>query len=338
MAIKAWWDGQLSQRYWMEITDRPDLGGELTAPQYNIALKPEWSYELVTHVRPGDIVIHWHKKLVGEPAIVGWSRAVGPLSESTMSWTSPGAKDSARHHVDVPNWIMPLGALHLLDAPITSADLQSIFPQIVSTLEGFSYAPFYVYGGRQLRAMQSYLTKFPAELIPVIESVGSLELDAEPNDFPLLPDTKTTPNGHGGGQGWLRDAKLKVAIELHAVQKAVEHYVELGATDILELGKPFDIKLMLGGDERRIEVKGSSGAVDSVLLTRNEVIHARGFESMDLVVVDEIEFERLSNGEYATKGGRIRVWNGWSPSEQSLTAMSYKHELSPSALGNGIPC
>jgi hypothetical protein len=35
--LNAWWDGDLAQRYWLEITDRPDIGIDLHCPQRDAA-------------------------------------------------------------------------------------------------------------------------------------------------------------------------------------------------------------------------------------------------------------------------------------------------------------
>jgi hypothetical protein len=47
-------------------------------------------------------------------------------------------------------------------------------------------------------------------------------------------------------------------MEDHAVRRAIQHYQAERATDIEELGKPYDLKLMLAGEDRHVEVKGSS--------------------------------------------------------------------------------
>ena len=68
MAINEWWAADSGQRFWMEITDRYDLGADLFAPTTDGRGRPYWGYELITYVQPGDIILHWHKTLAGEPA------------------------------------------------------------------------------------------------------------------------------------------------------------------------------------------------------------------------------------------------------------------------------
>ena len=93
MAINDWWSGEVSERFWMETTGRDDLGVDLHAPQLNGAGRPEWGYALVAETQPGDVVLHWHKSLIGRPAMVGWSVVTGPLSvDEDYSWMPLGSR------------------------------------------------------------------------------------------------------------------------------------------------------------------------------------------------------------------------------------------------------
>ena len=56
---QRWWDGDSAESYWMEITDRSDLGVDLKAPQRDDSGAEKWTYALVREVSPGDVVLHW---------------------------------------------------------------------------------------------------------------------------------------------------------------------------------------------------------------------------------------------------------------------------------------
>jgi hypothetical protein len=56
MALNTWWNEDPNQRYWMQITDRPDLDGPLLSPKLP---RQTWGYDLVSQVQPGDRVLHW---------------------------------------------------------------------------------------------------------------------------------------------------------------------------------------------------------------------------------------------------------------------------------------
>src|ERR1039458_3204792 len=85
--MHAWWAGSPEERFWLEITDRPDLGVDLKAPQLGDNGSEYWSYSLVTEVQDGDIVFHYHKPA---SAIVAWSRAVGTVWSEAIVWGSHG--------------------------------------------------------------------------------------------------------------------------------------------------------------------------------------------------------------------------------------------------------
>jgi hypothetical protein len=148
----------------------------------------------------------------------------------------------------------------------------------------------------------------------------------------LMPDNRPTVAETGdpqcsAGQGYASDSVVKAAIENHAVQQAKDHYRRIGARDLEEHGKPFDLKLRLDGAEIHVEVKGSTRLLSSVTLTRNEVADARQTGTNHLFVVDQIKLTTGPDGAIMTSGGRGRLWTGWTPSEESLTPMVYSHLL-----------
>jgi hypothetical protein len=44
--MNQWWDGLEAERYWLELTDREDLGTDLRTPLTDDASKPNWRYLL----------------------------------------------------------------------------------------------------------------------------------------------------------------------------------------------------------------------------------------------------------------------------------------------------
>ena len=71
-----WWESDARDCYWVEITDRDNIGGDLNCPQRNEKRKPYWSYDLINSILPGEIIFHYYlpKKL-----FIGASVAGGPL-------------------------------------------------------------------------------------------------------------------------------------------------------------------------------------------------------------------------------------------------------------------
>lgn len=330
MGINNWWDSDPNEIYWMEIRQEPvGLGEYLRAPQAAGDGNPSWSYELTSYVQPGDRVFHWHKTPSGEPGILGWSEAAGPLETITWSWQARGTRGRERGVPTVgPTWNMPLTGYTELARPITRSVLNSRRAEVLEVIEAVTrthgkpiYAPFQNYGGRELRAQQGYLTKFPSALVALL-------FELPPVDAPEAPSDRSRTARAGRGQGYLADAEKRTALEHHAVRMAIEHYRAIGAIEIEELGKPYDLRVTLNGIERHVEVKGSVGEeLDSVQLTQGEVDHARTYQPTDLFVVDGISASLGADGAVITSGGAVRIWLDWMPSDRALRPTHLRYTL-----------
>jgi hypothetical protein len=77
--VNTWWAGDPRQRFWLEITDRPDIGVDLHCPQRDTTGSPTPGYSLIWQVASSDIVFHYS---LPERAITAWSRAAGQVSEA----------------------------------------------------------------------------------------------------------------------------------------------------------------------------------------------------------------------------------------------------------------
>ncbi|RDI23075.1 protein NO VEIN domain-containing protein [Lentzea flaviverrucosa] len=140
-----------------------------------------------------------------------------------------------------------------------------------------------------------------------------------------VPSRGTRRRGRQSGPGRVADPAKRMAIEQHAMKLAQEHYLAEG-WEVEVLGKPYDLRCRRGEQERRVEVKGTTGAGSSVELTINEVDHARGYVSMDLFVVSDIVVERVGDG-YQTSAGRIRLLSDWTPAEEHLRAVRFEYQV-----------
>src|SRR4051794_21561634 len=86
--LDRWWMDELSERYWMEVSDRgADLGVDLNAPLFGEDGESFWSYDLVDEVNDGDIVLHYDRS---ERAILAWSFGVGESWEDVVVWGARG--------------------------------------------------------------------------------------------------------------------------------------------------------------------------------------------------------------------------------------------------------
>ncbi|WP_254393373.1 protein NO VEIN domain-containing protein [Streptomyces buecherae] len=134
------------------------------------------------------------------------------------------------------------------------------------------------------------------------------------------------PKRRRRGAGFVSDPKKRKAIELHAEDMAVAHYERQGWA-VERIGKPYDLHCTRAREERRVEVKGTTGAATSVDLTINEVEHARNpRHTVDLYVVSDISVD-VRSPDYATSGGRVTHLEDWSPAEEDLRPRSFEYRL-----------
>jgi hypothetical protein len=86
--INPWWTGDARQRFWLEITDRADIGVDLHCPQWDSS--PDGGrrtpgFSLIWWAHPGDVVFHYD---LNQRAITAWSRAAGHVTEAPTIWLS----------------------------------------------------------------------------------------------------------------------------------------------------------------------------------------------------------------------------------------------------------
>jgi hypothetical protein len=58
--LNRWWRDDPAETFWLEITDRPNLGDDLNAPQRRDDGREFWGYSLINEIANGDIVFHYH--------------------------------------------------------------------------------------------------------------------------------------------------------------------------------------------------------------------------------------------------------------------------------------
>jgi hypothetical protein len=158
--------------YWLEITDRPDIGVDLKIPQTDERGDPYWSYSLIHEVSQGDLVLHYRKQ---DHAIVGISRAIGSVSTAPIIWAAHGtaSRNKGSSPINRPGWLLPLTDFRALPKPVTLEAIRAAETRIgkVQTRlrrQGGKYFPFAISAKRPLRPAQGYLTSFPYELLSIL--------------------------------------------------------------------------------------------------------------------------------------------------------------------------
>lgn len=120
---------------------------------------------------------------------------------------------------------------------------------------------------------------------------------------------------------------VRKAVEEYAVAWAIRHYRGLGWT-VQDVGatESFDLRCTReGAGELHVEVKGTTGLGETVILTRNEVLHARSWPDVDLFVVTEIAVADRDTDHPRASGGAAHLCCNWKPAEENLTPLGYDY-------------
>jgi Domain of unknown function (DUF3883) len=150
------------------------------------------------------------------------------------------------------------------------------------------------------------------------------EPDAEVRDKAATAAEEVLDLSHGQGFG-ITSAERR-AIEEHAMIRAIRHY-ELEGYRVTRVGRPYDLHCVRSDDpaeELHVEVKGTQGLGGTIILTENEVRHARrNSQHMHLFVVHSIRLSTSRAGKVLVKGGQVELKENWSPMPASLTPIAY---------------
>lgn len=143
-------------------------------------------------------------------------------------------------------------------------------------------------------------------------------------------ESKSMPNLPG--QGFGLSALEKKIIEKHAVKLAIEHLLNIGYKEIEDTGdfESFDIYARGAAGDLSVEVKGTTGAGNVVILTKNEVNFQKvAYPNNGLFIVNNIELVR---GEIVfTRGGDIKFISPWLINENDLQPISFEYKVSHQA-------
>lgn len=317
---QQWWNGDPSERYWMELVNVDTWGSELVAPD-------EPRHALMYDVSVGDVVFHWVGKNNPQrrpSGMYGVSVVAGSLQNNAGEWLGRLANT------------IELTGYTALDSPLLLTDLRAHQDDIFALVERLKlqeqrtlHFPFQRHPTAGLKPNQRYLSKLPAELL---EIVPALRPDSDWGGFedPVItpPIDPGVPEFRRRYSGICMDPVLRKAIEMAAVEQATAHFAAQGyAVKDVGLTHSYDLLATRGEEVRHVEVKGSQGHISKIQLTRNEVKHATDFDNTDLILVSEVRWERLEDGSIETGNGDMSVIPNWTPSVENLKPVSYEYFL-----------
>ena len=135
-------------------------------------------------------------------------------------------------------------------------------------------------------------------------------------------DTGAAPAPGGGGQGRAVDAKLRKQIEDAAQDRLMRYYENLGweVRDV-RYTEPYDALATKGDTTRYLEAKGTMGSADTVIVTRNEVAHARSHP--DACIMGILTFLQVDeNGDIDPDSGEFFI-GPFDPDAGQLSPIAY---------------
>jgi hypothetical protein len=132
------------------------------------------------------------------------------------------------------------------------------------------------------------------------------------------------------GQGFGLSQPERQAVERHSMNRAIGYFADLGWATITDVSRSrcFDLLCQRGADELRVEVKGTTSTGARILLTRNEVTHARRvFPRVALYVLADIQLTALEAAVFEAHGGTEVVRDPWDIRVGQLEPLAYRYEL-----------
>ena len=178
-------------------------------------------------------------------------------------------------------------------------------------------------------------TNFPVtsdEAEALVELVGGLGIDPEVDDTVKALGERST--GRSVRQGFNVPVEARRAIEDLAMKRATAHFAQQGwAVEDVHGQESYDLRCLKRGQELRVEVKGTSLAGSEIILTPNEVAHARYFPAVALYVLAKVVW-KSTRGGYCAEGGREFIYSPWRIDDRNLKPLAYTYRLSEQAARN----
>jgi len=129
-----WWERDMGENVWMEITRRDDIGADLNAPVTARGGGMTASYVLMSLVQPGDVVVHYDGR---QEAIVGVSMASGSAEPAPVYWVSRGgyARRAGAQAQWLPGLRVPLDQYWQLEPPVTLTQIRQHKDELLALRE-----------------------------------------------------------------------------------------------------------------------------------------------------------------------------------------------------------
>ena len=221
----------------------------------------------------------------------------------------------------IPNdfgaWTCGFEITHVITPPITKQDIKDNPELSVSpALRGFQYTNAELLPEIALALTQRFQER--------LQSIDDVDRSAEADIITVVQPRRKGSQGQGFG---LSSAQRR-AIESRAVEVATE-ILEAKGWSVEDVGShsSYDLHATRGENFLLVEVKGSTGLAQTVLLTKNEVrLHQDSHPRTALIVVSGIKLEN-DGGTWTGSAGQPVVLHPWIPDEADLEPITYRYSV-----------
>ncbi len=131
------------------------------------------------------------------------------------------------------------------------------------------------------------------------------------------------------GQGFHAAPEVRRAVERRAMALAERHYADEGwAVEDVSASRPYDLHCTRPtGEELRVEVKGTTSDGAQILLTPNEVDHARRHHPhVALFIAAGIRVEDVQGEAPRAGGGEVKIIHPWQVADDRLTPLGFAYD------------
>jgi hypothetical protein len=125
------------------------------------------------------------------------------------------------------------------------------------------------------------------------------------------------------GSGFELDQAVREKVEAHAIAVAKKHFARNWSVADVHRSESFDLLCTNNDSVAHVAVKGTTTGCEQVLLTRNEVLHARSFPHAILFIVSGINVHFTRKGDVSASGGSVHIWDPWLIDDHQLEPIGY---------------
>jgi hypothetical protein len=167
-------------------------------------------------------------------------------------------------------------------------------------------------GGNPTKRVEIRFTIPRRRRAPVAWLTRQLLKPTSPDDE-LAVEDYIRPRARSSGQGRGLTQEERRIVELYAMRHAEEHYVRQGwhVEDVSSTRRSLDLLCTRKSRKLHVEVKGTTGYGNEILLTHTEVRRAREyFPNVALFVLAEVTLT-TTNGQILAQRGKPKVFDPW---------------------------